>query len=179
MRWELASWLLAVNDHDGLKDLLDAYDDDASSVWPYTRTLLAFREGKEEARSALKKAWEWNPHVPDLILGAQRVPKRLPEEYRLRSREEAYLYVADNRDIWMKTPGAVEEDLADLQAALAVRARIDAGTGELVTLSALAWTTSLPAETLGGRGKMGLDRELGDQSPGDPCIHAGMTATSG
>ena len=36
------------------------------------------------------------------------MPKRLPEEYRLRSREEAYLYVADNRDIWMKTPGATE-----------------------------------------------------------------------
>ena len=55
LRWELASWLLEVNDHDALRDLLDAYDDDASTVWPYTLTLLAFREGKEDARSALDR----------------------------------------------------------------------------------------------------------------------------
>ena len=115
VRYRLASWFLTTGDHDALKELLGAYDDDGSAEWTYATALLAFREnGKTKAaKSALKAAWNSNAHVPDFLLRTKQMPKRLPGFYALGSEDEAVLYVLDNLDNWSSTPGALEW-LADI-----------------------------------------------------------------
>lgn len=109
LRYILAGWLLAVRDHDTLEELIQSYDGDDLADWAYTRTLLAFRRHgpSSEAKEALKAAWTSNAFVPDLLLGAQRIPRRVPEMYGIGSREEAILYVLANLENWSATQGAL------------------------------------------------------------------------
>lgn len=109
LRWTLASWLLAVEDHDALGKLLADYEGDAFVYWPYTRTLLSLRQGDEAAaRATLRKAWDANPHVPDLLLGIASLPEEPPDAYALGSAEEAAEYVVHAAANWNATRGALE-----------------------------------------------------------------------
>lgn len=109
LRGTLASWLLAVEDHDALEKLLADYEGDAFVYWPYTRALLSFRLGDEaSARTALGKAWDANPHVPDLLLGIASLPEEPPDAYTLGSPEEAAEYVVQAAANWNATRGAIE-----------------------------------------------------------------------
>lgn len=109
LRWILATWLLAVEDHDVLEKLLAQYEGDAFVYWPYTRTLLSFRQGDESAaRAALRKGWDANPHVPDLLLGVTFLPEEPPDGYALGSPEEAAEYVVQAAVNWKATRGALE-----------------------------------------------------------------------
>ncbi len=47
VRYSLATLLLDMDRDQDLRRLLAEYEDDASAVWAYTKTLLAFREGGE------------------------------------------------------------------------------------------------------------------------------------
>ena len=106
LRHSLAAWLLAAGDHGALEKLLAAYDDDVFVDWAYARTLLALRKGDETgARAALAVAWNRNPHVPGLLTGATPVPECPEDHYTLGSREEAVIYVLQNRENWSATPG--------------------------------------------------------------------------
>ena len=108
LRHVLASWLLTTGDHDALEELLAAYEGDAFTEWAYAKVLLAFRKGgRTDADAALRLAWERNPHVPGLLIGAKSLPRRLPDHYALGSREEAIVYVLQNKDNWSATPGAL------------------------------------------------------------------------
>ena len=105
VRFELASWLFTVKDHEGLQVLLHAQTDEVSAAWGYGRTLLALRQADEPAaRIALQDAWKRNPHVPTLILSNGCLQP--PDWYRPGSREEAWDYVARNGEHWTKTSGA-------------------------------------------------------------------------
>ena len=107
MRHILAGWLLAIDDHDSLEELFDAYEDDAFAVWAYAEALLAFRKGEsDQARDALAAAWEVNPHVPAMLTGAAQVPEHQPDSYAWGSREEAIIYVQQHGELWSTTPGA-------------------------------------------------------------------------
>ena len=109
LRSTLASWLLAVEDHDALEELLAEYERDALAYWPYTRTLLSFRRGDEvAAHRALRKAWNANPHVPDLLLGVTYVSEEPAEAYALGSAEEAQEYFLEAAANWKATRGALE-----------------------------------------------------------------------
>lgn len=109
LRWSLADWLLAVEEHDALEELLADYEGDAFADWPYTRTLLSFRQSDEAgARDAVRKAWKANPHVPDLLLGITFLPAEPADNYVLGSPEEAEIYVARAAQNWRATRGAIE-----------------------------------------------------------------------
>lgn len=109
LRWILADWLLAVEDHDAVEKLLADYEEDAFADWPYTRILVSLRLGDEaEARDAVRKAWKANPHVPDLLLGITFLPADPADTYVLGSPEEAELYVARAAENWRATRGALE-----------------------------------------------------------------------
>lgn len=110
LRYALASHLAELGQDDALAGLLRSYEDDASSMWDYTRALLAFRQGGDtpEAREWLDEARGNQPHVPGLLLGRQRMPRTLPDFYSFGSREEAILYVAEGRAAWDCTPGALD-----------------------------------------------------------------------
>ena len=110
LRYILTGWLLAVKDHASLEILIEAYDDDAFAEWAYTKTLLAFRQTgpSEPAKTALKAAWTRNAHVPALLTGAKKIPRRVADHYSLGSKEEAVLYVLANRENWSATEGALQ-----------------------------------------------------------------------
>ena len=109
LRHVLTSWLFTTGDLDALEELLDAYDNDAFVEWAYARVLLAFRKGdRADADASLAIAWKRNPHVPGLMNGAKPLPRRLPDHYAMRSREEAVVYVLQNEENWSGTPGALE-----------------------------------------------------------------------
>ena len=109
LRHVLTSWLFTTGDLDALEELLDAYDNDAFVEWAYAKVLLAFRKGdRADADASLAIAWKRNPHVPGLMNGAKPLPRRLPDHYAMRSREEAVVYVLQNEENWSATPGALE-----------------------------------------------------------------------
>ncbi len=110
LRYILTGWLLAVQDHAALEKLIEAYNDDALADWAYSKTLLAFRKHgpSSQAKAALKTAWTRNAFVPDLLLGARKIPRRIPDSYGLGSMEEAVLYVLANQQNWSTTEGALQ-----------------------------------------------------------------------
>ncbi len=110
LRYTLAGWLLAVHDHEALEKLIEVYDDDAGAEWTYSKTLLAFRlhGPSPQANAALKTAWTRNAFVPDLLIGARKIPRRIAEFYSPGSKEEAVFYVLANQENWSATEGALQ-----------------------------------------------------------------------
>ena len=111
MRYILKSWLFALNDLKGVSEILVEYEEDSFAEWCYSKALLIFRESgskSSEGIKTLKYAVKTNPFVPDLLLGAKRMPKRMPPHYSMGSKEEAALYVDQNRENWAVTKGALQ-----------------------------------------------------------------------
>ena len=110
IRYTLAGCLLRRNDEAALKQLLDAYEDECSTHWLYTRALLAFRDGgaeDEQAVSLAREAWEENSHVP-AILSGKKPPARMDHGYlTVGGADEATWYCVDCGPAWHGTPGAV------------------------------------------------------------------------
>ena len=108
VRDPLTAWLLGVRDHKGAENLLQTYEGDYSASWHYSKALLAYRIGDEIGmRRCLADAWQFNPHVPALLIGAVAIPSHIPDYYSPKSREEAVLYIMDNRENWASTEGAL------------------------------------------------------------------------
>ena len=109
VRYSLLNLLLELNQPDRVDTLLDEHIDDWSSEWRYTLVLRAFqKEGSSSAaKEALKEALEQNPHVPDYLTGAKRIPNRLPDMISLGRESEAVGFASTNLNFWRKTPGAI------------------------------------------------------------------------
>ena len=111
MRYILKSWLFTLNDLKGVSELLVEYDEDCFAEWCYSKALLTFRQSGSKssgAIKALKYAVKTNPFVADLLLGTKRMPKNLPPHYSIGSKDEAVIYVAQNREGWSATKGALQ-----------------------------------------------------------------------
>ena len=61
-----------------------------------------------DAAKALKAAAKTNPHVPGLLLDRQPMPKTPPPYYAVGSKDEAVLYVLENRENWSAAKGALK-----------------------------------------------------------------------
>lgn len=109
IRYSLLTLLLELNRKDEVDDLLDEYEDEWSSEWRYTQVLRIFQiEGDSlTAREALEEAQEQNPHVPDYLTGATRIPNQMPEMISLGRESEAASYASSHLNFWRKTRGAV------------------------------------------------------------------------
>jgi tetratricopeptide (TPR) repeat protein len=109
LRYILARWLLEVGDDKALGELLNQYQEDAMAAWLYTRALWTFRrEGATpKADAALAKAFDRNPHVPLYLLGFQKMPARPPAYIGFGDANEAIMYVGENAEGWLNTPGAL------------------------------------------------------------------------
>ena len=108
-RYSLLILLLELNRLDQVDALLDQYEEDWSSEWLYTRVLRLFQEEGDSpaARQALQEALEQNPHVPDFLTGAKRIPNRLPGMVSLGRESEAVHYASANLNFWRRTHGAI------------------------------------------------------------------------
>ena len=108
VRCTLAGWLLFLDRHDELEQLLGRYPDEASAAWAYTRALLAFRRQGDviASRRLLKAAWKTNKFVPAYLLGQKLPPSRQPSHYRHGDESEALEYIGGFMAGWKSTPGA-------------------------------------------------------------------------
>ncbi len=109
VRYSLATLLLDLDRDEDLRRLLAKYEDDASAVWAYTKTLLAFRERGEspQANKLLAQATKVNKHVPAYLLGHKQLPHDLPPYISMGGEDEAVSYAVGNRRGWLNTPGAI------------------------------------------------------------------------
>jgi tetratricopeptide (TPR) repeat protein len=109
-RYPLLIWLLTVGDQAAAERLLDAYGDEVTASWAYTRALLLFhrRGAKRQAEQALARALEMNPFVPQYLLGAKDPPRSLPQYMGIGDDAEAVDYVAGAHQVWFEQPDAVD-----------------------------------------------------------------------
>jgi tetratricopeptide (TPR) repeat protein len=109
VRLALAGFLLALDGDGDLARLLDAYPDEGSAAWAYTKALLAFRRGGDtpEARRLLEEAKKANKHVPDYVLDRKFPPPERPGSHSPGDESEALHYIGSCLAGWVSTPGAV------------------------------------------------------------------------
>ena len=110
IRYLLAGCLLRRGEDAALKELLASFEGEGRSFWLYTGALLAFREGGEEDKRAVKlarDAWRANEHVPGILAGT-KPPVPSTEGYvTMGGPDEATDYVTECGAAWHRTPGAV------------------------------------------------------------------------
>lgn len=110
IRYVLATCLLKEGADEALGKLLAQYEDDAAAVWMYTRALWKFRQegASEEANDTLVEAFEQNPFVPLYLTTIKELPNRRPAYIGFGDENEAAVYVVENAEAWLETPGAIE-----------------------------------------------------------------------
>jgi tetratricopeptide (TPR) repeat protein len=121
----LAALLLRREDFAALKDLLTAYEEDASALWIYTRALLAYREGGASDETALQlasDAWAANQHVPARLASRTPLVPGAGNLIAVGGPSEATYYVQTCGAAWRRTHGAVAW-LNGVSAALAANRR--------------------------------------------------------
>ena len=79
-------------------------------MWFYPKALGLFqKEGSsKKAIKTLGEAFKYNMHVPEYLLGKNKITKKEPEHYSLGSKEEAMIYTIDGLKAWQATEGALE-----------------------------------------------------------------------
>ncbi len=110
IRYVLAACLLRREAELALNQLLGQYPDEASTVWLYTKALMAFREGHADTTQAIalvNSAWAENEHVPAMLAGTKRSVVARGGYVMVGGPDEASLYVADFGLAWHRTSGAV------------------------------------------------------------------------
>jgi len=105
IRYVLATGLLRLDRTQELKELLNEYDE-GSCDFAYTKALLAYRDGDDEAEELARYAWNCNRHVPGILSG--RVARaKLGGYITVGGEDEATTYIDENGFAWKATPGAV------------------------------------------------------------------------
>jgi tetratricopeptide (TPR) repeat protein len=104
----LKCYLNAGRDSDAW-DLLNQYPEEIMARWAYSAALVLFRlhGDSQDARDALERALQQNPHVRKYLSGRKRLPRELSSAYQIGSVEEAVLYAESYEKYWRETPGAV------------------------------------------------------------------------
>ncbi len=106
IRYVLVAKLLDMGQMDDLKSLLDHCAEEFCADIQYTRALVAYWEGAENAAEIAKIAWETNRYVPGMLSG-RRPTIDLHGYITLGGQDEASSYVAAFGDAWQRTPGAI------------------------------------------------------------------------
>lgn len=108
IRYVLAGHLLARNDIETLRKLIERYEDDRAAAWLYTQALLAFRQKASDAGKLAEKAWLSNRHVPAVLSGQKPLVTSKDGYITMGGEDEAAEYVEENGKAWQATPGAIE-----------------------------------------------------------------------
>ena len=110
IRYLLAGCLLRRGEDAALKELLASYEGEGSAFWLYTGALLAFREGGEDNKQAVKLARDArraNEHVPGILAGTKPPAPSTAGYVTMGGPDEATDYVTECGAAWHRTPGAV------------------------------------------------------------------------
>jgi tetratricopeptide (TPR) repeat protein len=110
VRYALLALLLKSDDTAARDTLLEAYPDEWSVTWLYTRALVAFRNGEaatQATRDLLADARRVNEHVPGFLAETDRLEGPRGPFVMFGGREEAADYIRDFGDAWRNTDGAI------------------------------------------------------------------------
>ena len=108
IRYLLLTCLISTSRYAAARELIKEHEDEISTPWTYTRTLLEFIENGDSpaSRAHRKIAIAANKYVPAYLSGRRKLPA-LPFEYiQIGDKSEAVNYVLENRTVWRATPGA-------------------------------------------------------------------------
>ena len=110
VRYMLSRYLLFTGRDSDAVDILNFYEGDSSADWNFTWVLITFRkEGDSKlARDLLWQAIRHNYQVPIFLLGKRLMPAAVPDQFIVGHESEDVCYVYENRDVWLRTPGALE-----------------------------------------------------------------------
>lgn len=110
IRYTLLPYLLSEGRDKDAERLLKAYPDDIAALWWYTSALLEFKKKgpNRQANRRLRDALEFNPHVPEFLLGRRRLPRELSPYMGFGDETEAAYYVLDAGELWLRQPGAID-----------------------------------------------------------------------
>jgi tetratricopeptide (TPR) repeat protein len=109
-RYLLAGCLLALDRDAELTELLDAYGQECTAEWSYTRALVAYRQHGDtaETRTLLQEAATTNSHVPPYLLGRKKLPRTPASYITMGGEDEAQEYARRYAAAWASTAGALE-----------------------------------------------------------------------
>ncbi|HEX6384390.1 MAG TPA: tetratricopeptide repeat protein, partial [Anaerolineae bacterium] len=109
IRYTLLTCLLEEEMNEDARQLLAQYEGDMMATWRYNEALLLFREegASRSATAQLREAVQYNPHVPEYLLGRKRMPRQLPPYVGLGDEAEAAYYVAEAGQLWLQQDGAM------------------------------------------------------------------------
>lgn len=110
IRYLLLNCLLFLGRDQDAAELIATYEEDGSAAWTWSRTLLAFRRSGNctQSRDALSGARSDNQYVAPLLLGDQKMPRRLPDYYSWGDKNEAVVYVNGAAPAWAAAAGALD-----------------------------------------------------------------------
>ncbi len=110
LRYTLAEDYLAGGDKEACLRITSAFPDDPAPELRFNEALALFRLGRAKgAVDALRRAHEMSPRVAAFLLpGRVRKPKLSDLGVSLDGDDRAWLYRDTMRDVWKRTPGALE-----------------------------------------------------------------------
>lgn len=110
LRYTLLSCLVEEKRDKEAEQLLKDYRNDPTAIWRYNAALLAFRKSgvSRRANKLLADALQYNPYVPDYLLGKRRMPREIPEYIQFGDETEAVDYVDAAGPLWLQEPGALD-----------------------------------------------------------------------
>ena len=110
LRYEILSLYLLQNRLEDVERIFKQYKEDSGAAWEFSKALYFFKKyGGESIKAAkqLNKAKKINKFVSDYISGKKKLPKIIPDQYQLESKEEAQIYVGEGAIAWRSTPDAI------------------------------------------------------------------------
>ncbi len=103
IRYVLIGLYLETDDVNGVSDLLDEYQDDASAVFAWSLVLERLISGDPDgAESALAEARKANPYVEGYLLGRKALPREMPDYYGIGDESEAIMCMDTIGDAWKR-----------------------------------------------------------------------------
>ena len=110
MRYLLSTVLLGKKDLSDYESFIKNHPDEDCALWHYNNALYHFKKQGKSVKSnqALLKAYKFNPHVVDYMLGLKEIPDEPPHFIGRGDENEAIAYIFDAIHTWGKTNGALD-----------------------------------------------------------------------
>lgn len=110
VRYLLSTILLSKKDLSDYESFIKKFEGEDSAVWLYNNALYHFKKMGKSTKSdtELMKAYKFNPHVMEFMLGLKELPKEMPQFIGRGDENEAAAYIVDAIHTWGKTNGALD-----------------------------------------------------------------------
>ena len=110
VRYLLSTLLLGKKDLSDYESFMKDNNDDDCALWHYNNALYHFKKQGKSTKSdkALLKAYNFNHHVMDYMLGLKEIPDESPHYIGRGDENEAIAYIYDVIHTWGKADGALD-----------------------------------------------------------------------